>query len=121
MNGIVEIWEKDPMSGGGCACAPIRITQAQADSLVRVMRQRDETIERLRLDFPGLRFERDVVHPQRPRSSYPDHVRVLIDEGADPPLFFYNKELVYSGSFPAYDEIKTIIERVLATTKIAYE
>jgi len=106
-----EIWETDPMRGGGCACNPVRISQAQADRIIKVMREREETVKRLRTDFPMLRFERDIVHPQRPRSSYPDHVRELLDEGVDPPLFFYDKKFVHGGSFPIYEELKAIIER----------
>ncbi len=107
---LLEIWEKDPMMVGGCACAPVRITQIQADRIVGVMRQRDETVKRLKIEFPELNFERDVIHPQRPRSSYPDHVRDLIDAGADAPLIFLDEKLVFNGAFPDYEEFKRILD-----------
>ncbi len=113
MSGVFEIWEGDPMGSCGCGCVPARITQSQADALVSMMRQRDDAIKRLRGDFPNLAFQRDVVHPQRPRSSYPDHVRELVDLGANPPYFFLNKKLIHSSSFPAYDELKTLLGKSL--------
>jgi hypothetical protein len=108
---MFEIWETDPIGGGGCACNPVHISQVQADRIIKVMREREETVKRLRADFPMLKIERDIVHPQRSRSGYPDYVRELLDEGADPPLFFYNNEFVHGGSFPTYEELRAIIER----------
>ena len=110
---ILEVWETDPLGGCGCGCSPVRISEAQARRVVSEMNQRNETLNQLKTDFSGLKLERDTVHPQRPRSSYPDHVRELLDIGVRPPLFFLNRKLIREGVFPSYEELRRVIEEIL--------
>jgi hypothetical protein len=74
------------------------------------MNQRNETLKRLVTDLSGLVLERDIVHPQRPRVSYPDHVREVLNLGVSPPYFFWDKMLIFKGVFPGYDELREAIE-----------
>jgi hypothetical protein len=117
MSGIVEIWEADPMSISGCACNQVRISHAQAERIVGEKNERNEIVMQLKATFGDIKFERDVIHPQRPRSSYPDHVRELIDLGVRPPLFFLDKDLITQGKFPSFLELKKCIEEALAGSK----
>jgi hypothetical protein len=78
------------------------------------MNQRNEALRRLMTDFSGFTLERDVVHSQRLRSSYPDHVREVLNLGVRPPLFFLNKKLIHKKVFSSYDELKRVIDDVLA-------
>ena len=117
MSGIVEIWEADPMSISGCACNPVNISQAQAERIVGEMNERNEIVKHLKVTFGYIKFVRDVIHTQRPRSSYPDHVRELIDFGVCPPLFFLNKNLITQRKFPNFLELKKRLEEALAGSK----
>ena len=51
LSDVLEIWEKDPMSGAGCACSPVRISQVQAERIVAEMNERNETVKRLKAEF----------------------------------------------------------------------
>ncbi len=101
------------MSIAGCACNSIRISQVQAERIVGAINERNEIVKQLKATFSDIKFERDIIHPQRPRSSYPDHVRELIDLGVSPPFFFLNMTLIIRGTFPSYVELKRLIEEAL--------
>jgi len=105
------------MSISGCVCNPVRISKAQAKRIVGEMNERNEIVKQLKATFSDIKFERDVIHPQRPRSSYPDHLRELIDLGVRPPLFFLDKNLITQGKFPSFLELKKRLEEALADSK----
>ncbi len=106
---ILEIWEGDPMDSCGCGCVPVRISLTQAQRIMDEIKRQNEAVEQLKAEFVQLKVERDMVNPNRPRGSYPDHVREILDIGGHPPLFFLNTKLVHSGTFPNYTDLRELV------------
>ena len=117
MTDVLEIWENDPLGGCGCGCTPTRMSQTQAQRIVSEINERNEVVKRLRAAHSQLTVVRDVVSSRRTHSDYPDHMRELLDMGAGMPLFFFNKKLLHSGTFPSYEDLHEIIEKATVSSK----
>ncbi len=116
MTELLEIWEKDTVGDSGCGCVPVKMSMIQAQRIVDEIKSQNKTLEQIKADYSQLKVVRDIINSRRPRSSYPDHVRELLDINASPPLFYYNAKLIHSATFPEYKVLKEKIQTAINHT-----
>jgi len=112
----VEIWEADPFGSSCCGAGARRMTAGEAERFIAEVKDRDRLVQRLKDEYMGLaKVRRELVTSRQ--YDYPDHVLDLRNMGVPLPYVFVDREPVYMGRFPTYEELTGALEKRGASRK----
>ena len=112
----VEIWEADPFGSSCCGAGARRMTAGEAERFIAEVKDRDRLVQRLTDEYMGLaKVRRELITSRQ--YDYPDHVLDLRNMGVPLPYVFVDREPVYMGRFPTYEELTGALEKRGASRK----